>query len=412
MAKKKDGLYTYKHPRSGILYIRGSYLGVTLDESARTRDDATANAVIKKREREIYEQIVLGKKRDRTFAEAAIGYMNGGGERKYLARVLAAKIEFEGKRLAFGDMLLKDIDQSVIDDLAALLYPTAKGSTRSRQVYTPVSYVLTWASDQKSWQFAHGRVRRPKQPKGRLDWRTPQEIEWWLQKADPQLRSLLTAYVGTGARASELINLDWQDVTPALHRLTLWEDDTKAGVARGVDLQMRVRAALPERPASGRGRVWPHWKAYTAVNHKLWKITAAEARAAASDLENEEITEKLQIARTQRVVGLEARAAAAARARAIIKEVAARENIPQIHCHIFRHTWATWAYAVTRDMPWVMNQGGWATSQLAMRYIHVGTTDLAEDVVAHGWEMRSASGAPLSITAEPVRRIAGPHSAS
>jgi len=412
MGKKKDGLYPYAHPTSGIFYIRGSYLGVSVDESTRTRERAIAIDAIKKREREIHEQVILGKKRDRTFAEAAIGYMKReDGERKYLGKVLKAPVVFEGKSLLFGSMLLKDIDQEIIDDLAVTLYPDAKASTRNRQVYTPVSYVMTWASDQKAWQFSHGRVRRPRQPKGRLDWRTPEHIEWWLKRADGPLRSLLIAYVGTGARASELLNLDWQDVTPALHRISLWEDDTKSGQARGVDLQMRVRSALPQRPPNGRGRVWPHWSKYDAINNRLWKITAAEARAAATESEEAELAECLSLARTIKVIGLERRRAAGARVREMINTIAARENIPKIHCHVFRHTWATWAYAVTRDMPWVMNQGGWATAQLAMRYIHVGTTDLAEAVLEHGWEMRGSHGAPVALPHLQTRRLSAPESA-
>lgn len=409
-------LYLYQNPKSGIFYIRGTHHGVAVDESARTRVRTDAEGVRERREREIYAEVVLGKRPDRSFAEAAIGYMNSGGERKYLTPILAAKISVDGKRIAFGEMLLKDIDQAIIDGVAALLYPHAKNSTRNRHVYTPISAVLTWASEQRSWQFAHGRVRRPKQPKGRLDWRMPQEIEWWLKRAG-DIAPLLSTYVGTGARASELLNLKWVNITPALHRITLWEDDTKADTARGVDLQMRVRANLPSRPANNAGFVFlkadgDPWASYDAINHRLWKITAAEARAAATELERQELAENMSLARTWKVIGLEKRRAAGARVRELIREIAARENIPQIHCHVFRHTWATWAYAVTRDMPWVMAQGGWASTQLAMRYIHVGTTDLAEDVLAHGWEMRVAAAAPVALPHQQMRRLAGPESAS
>lgn len=401
-------LYLYKNPTSGIYYVRGTHHGQSVDESTRTRSERDAEGVREKREREIYAEQVLGKKPDRSFAEAAIGYMSGEGEKKYLAPILAAQLTVDGKRIVFGEMLLKDIDQAVIDALATKLYPSAKSSTRNRHVYTPVSAVLTWASDQKSWQFAHGRVRRPRQPKGRIDWRTPKEIEWWLARVG-DLKPLITAYVGTGARASEMLNLQWPNVSPAGHRMTLWEDETKAETARGVDLQMRVRAVLPTRPESNKGHVWlkadrTRWSAYDAINNRLWQVTAREARAAANRVEQEEINEALAIGRTFKTVGLERRHAAAKRARELIMVVAERENIPRIHCHIFRHTWATWAYAVTRDMPWVMNQGGWASTALAMRYIHVGSADLAEDVLAYGWEIRPGPTTRLPALPAPEQR--------
>lgn len=384
--------------KSGIFHIRGSHHGIAVDESSLTRERAAAEAVRERREREIYEAVILGKRPDRLFAEAAEGLMLGRGahpDNALFAPILVARVMFGGKRTAFGEVPLREIDQAMIDAIARQLYPDAKNSTRNRKVYTPVSAALTWASEQKSWQFQHGRIRRPKQTKGRLDWRTPQEIEWWLARAG-HAAPLVAAYVGTGARASELIGLDWANVSPANHQFTLWEDETKAETERSVELQLRVRAVLPPRPPAG-GRVWlkpdgTPWAGYDSINNLLRRISEREALARAAPLEAEELAEKRALARTLKVVGLDVRRAAATRARAIFDAIIARERIPTIHCHIFRHTWATWAYAVTRDMPWVMARGGWSSPALAMRYIHVGSADLAEDVLAHGWEIRAGIG--------------------
>jgi len=399
-------LYLYEHPASRIWYIRGSHHGVVVDESARTRIRRDAEGVKERREREIYDEVVLGRPRDRAFAEAAIGYMKSGGERKPLQAILTAKVNVDGKSEVFGHLLLKRIDQAVLADLATTLYPRGAPSTKNRHVYTPVSAVLHWAEEQRGWGFVAGRMRRPKQPKGRVDWRRPQEIEWWLKRAG-HATGLLTAYVGTGARLTELIALDWEDVTPGGHRLTLWEEDTKAGAARGVDLQLRVRAALGARPDDG-GRVFrrldgtPWSEASLGFSKLLDRITIGEAREAARDIERDELDACRRMARAAKE--RDARLASSARARAILEAVTKRENIPWIHPHVFRHTWATWAYAVTRDMPWVMSQGGWASTELAMRYVHVGTLDLAEDVRAHGWEIRSTpENRPPALPAPDAR---------
>ncbi len=378
-------LYLYKNPKSGIFYLRGSHHGQPVDESTRTRVERDALGVKEKREREIYEQVVLGKKPERTFAEAALGYLKprtGHPDNPLLVPILQA----------LGDRKLSDITQDVIDDLALELYPAdqAADTTRVRKVYTPVSAVMHWAAH--AWGLQPRRIKRPTPPPGRLDWRTPQHIEWWLARVG-HIKPLITAYVGTGARASEMLALDWADVTPAGHRFTLWEEDTKARKARGVDLQMRVRAVLPPRPASGKGAVWRKpdgdpWHGYDAINTILRRITERETLEAASDSERAEIEENRSLARTVKLIGLERRQQASKRARQLLNEIARREDVPRIHLHVFRHTWATWAYAVTRDLPWVMQQGGWASTDLAMRYIHVGTADLAEDVLAHGWEIR------------------------
>ena len=53
--------------------------------------------------------------------------------------------------------------------------------------------------------------------------------------------------------------------------------------------------------------------------------------------------------------------------------------------HDCRHTWATWAYASTRDLTYVMSQGGWSELEILKRYTHLGSPDLARDVLAKKW---------------------------
>lgn len=331
-------LQIYKR-KSGVFHIRGSHYGVRIDQSSRTDKRDEALAVKEKFERDIFEQVIHGKKPERTFAEAAYGYLKGGGEKRYMRDIATAEIALDGRRFSFATLPLSAVTQDAIDALAAQLYPEAANSTRNRQVYTPVAAVMNWAAD--AWDDAPRRtIRRPKQPDGAIDWRTPEEIERWIEKAG-HLAPILTAYVGSGARASELVELEWPHVTPGRERFVLWE--TKGGYARHIDLQARVREALPD---GSEGRVWRNsrgqpWHAYDAINLQLRKL-------------------------------------------------AERHSLPTLHLHTLRHTWATWAYSVTRDLTFLMKQGGWRSEKLALRYIHTGTDKLAKAVQKHGWEMRVA----------------------
>lgn len=378
----------YKRP-NGIYHLRGKHHGRRIDQSARTRVKSVADAIAEKLERKIFDEEILGKERERTFAEAAIGYMESGGERKYLKRILATPVKLDKEQMAFGALALKRIDQTVLNQVAALLYPDAKGSTKNRHVFTPISSVLNFASEQPTWNYAGFRIRRPEEPKGRLDWRTPEEIEWWIERAE-HVAPIFTAYVGTGARATEQINLDWINVTPAGHAFTLWEDETKAETARTVDLQSRVRAVLPPR---SRGKVWRNsrgepWHDYDAINLHLYKITEREVERAA-DAEERASIKTLRSAQRSWKRTPEEQSQARAALRQLIETIRVREHVPRIHLHVLRHTWATWAYAVTRDITFVMEQGGWASEKLALRYIHGAKADLAAQVRDHGWEMRT-----------------------
>jgi hypothetical protein len=63
-------------------------------------------------------------KRSPTFAEAAIVYMEAGGERRFLVPLL--------KR--FGELPLSSIGQGEIDAASTTLYPNATPATRNRRV--------------------------------------------------------------------------------------------------------------------------------------------------------------------------------------------------------------------------------------------------------------------------------------
>lgn len=379
---------------NGVWYLRGSHHGISVDRSSRTRDQRAAEKVREKVEREIFDAVILKKPPEKTFAEAAIGYMKSGGERGVLPPILTCKLRHpSGSVRTFGDWFLTDIDQSAIDALAEALHAAHSPATKNRKIYTPVAAVLNWAHEQPTWRYAPFRIRRPEQPRGRIDWRRPAEIEWWLARAG-HLMPLITAYAGTGARASELVHLRWSGVSPGAQRVTLWEDETKAEAARFIDLQARVRAAWPMRPPTARDAdpvfcnlAGVGFASYDAVNNHLEKISEREALRAATKTELAELN-ALRSARRSRRSSADAQAAARAAYPKALAATIARHQVPQIHCHVLRHTWATWAYAVTRDLTFLMGQGGWASEKLALRYIHGGSDDIRAEVLDHGWEMR------------------------
>lgn len=406
----------YKRP-SGIYHLRGTHHGISVDRSAKTRDKSAAWKVAERVEREIFDAVVLGKVPDRSFAEAAIEYMNSGGDRAVLAPILAAEIAETGdprdvSRKLFADWLLKKIDQGTVNRVAMTVYPegTAQDSTRNRKIYTPIAAVLNFAAEQPSWNYSAFRIRRPEEPKGRIDWRRPAEIEWWLERAG-DIAPLIAAYVGTGARASELINLEWPNVTPGQQRISLWEDDTKADTARWVDLQTRVREVFPKAPSSGRGRVFTQpdsvagWSSYAVINRRLDKISERETLKKADRAEYAEL-KPLRAAMHRKSLDWDARTVAATAYRERLDKVRLRVEVPTIHLHIFRHTWATWAYAVTRDFTFLMPQGGWASEALVLRYAHGGSDDIKDEVHDYGWEMRPGAGIPPART-NGKRRVAG-----
>lgn len=313
----------YKRP-NGIYHLRGTVQGRRIDQSARTRNRAEADAIRANLEAEEFKRAVYGDKAVATFAEAALRYMRAGGSPDHLTPLIAS----------FGNRRLSEIDQALLDEMAAER-EGVKASTMIRQIYTPALAVLNFAHEQKLCDAV--RIRKPVVKAARVDFLTPAEAKTLLGFLPDHLRPLVTFYLGTGCRASEALDLEWRDVSPGGERVVLWE--TKGGYSRGVDLQRRAREALPER---GTGLVWRNsrgeaWHAYDAVNLML-------------------------------------------------KRYAERNQFRSVHLHLFRHTWATWAYACNRDLTFLMQQGGWRSATMVMRYAHAASDDLAREVLAEGWE--------------------------
>jgi integrase len=321
----------YRRP-NGFYHLRGTHFGVRIDRSAGTCSRREAQILASRLEAEIFEAHAYGAKAVALFAEAATGYMRGGGEAAHLEPIIEA----------FGARRLRDISQADLDALALKLHPAAADSTRLRRVYTPFIAAWNWAvaddlAEPRKW-------KKPKPGAKRIDWRTPEEVETLLGALPKATKALAIFYVGTGARATEALDLQWPDVSPDRERATFWE--TKSEYARHVDLQPRVREALPKRLPEG--RVFLHtlgepWHGYDAVN--------------------------LALKRACKVAGLR-----------------------PLSCHVLRHTWATWAYATTRNLTYVMQQGGWKSAQLAMRYAHAASPDVARAAAAYGWSFGEALG--------------------
>src|SRR5262249_4294982 len=112
--------------------------------------------------------------------------------------------------------------------------------TRNRQVYTPVAAVLHHAAHRKL--CPKPTIDRPEQPEDRIRWITFEEAERLMDACSCHLRPLVMFLLGTGARMSDAVYLDWRNVD--LVRSHVAFVDTKNGEPRGVPLHSRITNEL------------------------------------------------------------------------------------------------------------------------------------------------------------------------
>lgn len=117
-------------------YIRGTVRGISVDESTGVSDRQAAEEIRILREAEVLKRSIHGDSATRTFAEAALSYMEAGGEREHLGPLLKH----------FAKTKLAAIGQAEIDAAAAKLKPGLSPATLNRQIYTPMAAVLHHAA--------------------------------------------------------------------------------------------------------------------------------------------------------------------------------------------------------------------------------------------------------------------------
>lgn len=317
-------------------YLRGSVRGIRIDESTRTGEREAAEQIRITREAELLTRSIHGDAVSRTFAEAALSYLQGGGEKKHVGLLLEH----------FGDRPLAHIGQAEIDGAARKVKPRGSPSTRNRTVYTPAVAILNHAARMR-W-CGRPVIARPKQPKGRVRWITYEEAERLIQDAAPHLRPLVVFLLCTGARLSEALYLDWRQVDLSRAHVTFL--DTKNGEDRGVPLHPRAVAAVASVAWPREGAVFRRPAGKIGRTGRLW----------------------LPYEDREGKGGGQVSTAWAGMCR--------RAKVRDFSPHDCRHTWATWHYTANRDLLGLMKLGGWKSLAMVERYAHVNVSHLAPSV--------------------------------
>jgi integrase len=226
---------------SGVLRL-ASGKRVKIEQRAATNDLKLAEEEARILEAQILRTDWHGERKGtRSFAGAVLAYFEDE------PRTDGTKARYNRVLKAIGDRPLSDIDQDTVTELRKkLMRPGCSPSTVTREIINPLRAVMRLAAKRKWCDPVEFTV--PKESEGRTLYLTPDEAERLLATAAPHLKPLLTFLIGTGARVSEALELEWRDVDLVGARAILWR--TKSGRRRNAALPPRVvdeLAGLPHR---------------------------------------------------------------------------------------------------------------------------------------------------------------------
>ena len=333
------------------IYIRGTYLGVRVRQSARTDRSALAE----RERRRIEREIEAGRFADaapvasRSFADAALGYLEvcGQAEVPLVERLLTE----------LRDTPLADFTKDLIDATERKLYPprppkdAAKdktprpyaAGTMNRMYRAPLAAVLHHAA--KRGLMGWLRVEKHAEQQ-RTAWLEPEQAADLIAAArdvdagktknnNARLAPLLAFLFTTGARLSEAINLTWKDVDLARRHVIL--RDTKNGGTYGVhlgELVFEEIANLPHFQADGSRHPDRKIFGYSHRRSIRWALAAAAKKA----------------------------------------------KVPKFNAHMARHSFATWLRRNGEDFRKIMELGRWKDAKSMIRYQHVASAEQVDAI--------------------------------
>lgn len=319
--------------RGANWYLRGTVRGIDIFETTGTDDRRAAEAIRIKRESALLDRSIFGAGASITFPEAAVSYLEQGGEARFLGKENPKTGKWSGLIGHFKTTQLAAIDQQEADQAASALYPGTSAATRKRQAYAPLIAVLNHAAD-RGW-LKPPRIKAPKVITKPTSWASPEYVTKLLPHCAPRLRRFVVLIVYTGARLSEALRVNWDtDIDLSGRHLTLRR--TKNGKMRTCHIPDPLLIELAMVPKNERRGLLIGLKDKTSV-------------------------------------------------RPVLMRACKRAGLHYLSPHqLGRHTYATWLrrYA-KRDLKGLQVDGGWDSIASVARYAHVtaGETAIAVDLL-------------------------------
>lgn len=319
-------------------YIRGTVRGIAIFESTGTDSKKAAEEIRARREAEVLDISVHGKKAAGTFMQAAVLYLEAGGSPRFVGTYDELTGKWDGLIGHFGNSKLSAIGQIELDAAARVLYPNASAETRNRQVYTP--FIAIWKKAETRGLCEVRRWERPRMDaKPRDRWATLKEVEKMAAAAAPHIARLVVFLAFTGARMSEALSLDWSDVDETAGWV-VFRDTKRKNEDRGVPLHPSALAAL------------------SAIQGRAGKVFRTQKGRPYHE--------------THKLAGGQAKTGWAAMCR--------RAGVSGLTPHSMRHTFSTWLTAAGVSERIRDELMGHASTDTGRRYAHVPRDELVAAV--------------------------------
>jgi integrase len=254
-----------RRPGTKNFYLSGSIRGQRYVESTGTGSRVHAEAFRLRREREILDAEYIGEARTTIFSQAALVYLEKGGEGRYLPPLIER----------FGTMRLAQITPAVVSQFARERFGDVSPATVKRTLYTPLNSVMRAAHRAQLGPLVV--FEAPKVKRKPVQYADDRWIEQFFAHAHFRVAAIVLFMTLTSARVSEACRLAPGDID--LERGEAILRQTKSGKSRRLSLAPvlveALRRALVECAAEidGQVRVFGYASRFS-VNQAIERVCA------------------------------------------------------------------------------------------------------------------------------------------
>jgi integrase len=228
-------LKIYRRPGSTVWQYRGTLAGRRFRGSTGATNKETATRIASEIENKFWKRGLDGKEKALTWPKAAALYLGAGKSTRFQSTLVKY----------WGDAKIAELNSGSIRQAAVDLYPTAKNSTRNRQVIVPTLAVINHCAE-----LGLCPPLKMKRFKVETKIKKPVTLEWinaFSRHADrPDTAALAMFMFATGARITEALDVRWDDID--LRGRTVLIRQTKLGNERRAHIPMDLFVAIANLP--------------------------------------------------------------------------------------------------------------------------------------------------------------------
>jgi integrase len=296
-------------------------------ESTGTEERKDAQQYADKRQHEIWSQVKLGHKPKYGWIEAVSKWCDEKAHKKTLRDDIR---KFRWLHQYFAGKALEDISRSYIMSIASIKVNEASKATANRYLAL-IRAVLRKAALEWEWLDKAPKVTLYPEPKRRVRWLEPSEVEALLGALPEHQADLMRFAVSTGVRQGNVLGLQWSQVDMVRQVAWIHADQAKSGKAIGIPLNRIAMAALTKQIGKHDTHVFTYrGQPLKQANTRAWQ-------------------------RALKRVGIE-----------------------NFRWHDLRHTWASWLVQNGVSLAELQELGGWESTEMVRRYAHLSPSNLSK----------------------------------